>query len=507
MTQGWETAKLKDLVSFVIGGDWGKAPDFEHEDYVDVLCIRGTELREWHAQRGETAAPRKIKASSLKKRQLSEGDLILEVSGGGPEQPVGRVELIDKQTLSHIADVPKICTNFFRKLEIVDEIDAAFLTHYLKFFYVTGEVRKYQAGSNNLRNLKYPEYETIGVPVPPLAEQQRIVEKIETLFARLDEGEVGVREVQKLLNRYRQSVLKSAVTGQLTANWRAENHGNSKHGDSLTDRVLTVRRDQWTGRGKYKEPVSPDTNGLPALPGDWTWTTVDALASVTKLAGFEYTKFVDYDADGDLPVIKAENVARKAYDTSSMSRVASEKVSHLTRSELFGGEVAMVFVGANLGRVSVVPSDQKYFLGPNVAVIKLFEGVCSPAYLETYLDSDFGYQRAVELSVGAAQGSISMGRIRQIAVALPPPNEQEEIVRIAQQKQSQISALERLCETELKRSASLRQSILKDAFAGRLVPQDPSDEPASALLARIAAEKAPAMKTRRKTENEQIRLL
>ncbi|HDQ39652.1 MAG TPA: hypothetical protein ENN39_01280, partial [Desulfonatronum sp.] len=118
-------------------------------------------------------------------------------------------------------------------------------------------------------------------PLPPLNEQHRIVEKIETLFARLDKGEETLREVQKLLARYRQSVLKAAVTGQLTADWRAENAHRLEHGRDLLARILQTRRETWDGRGKYKEPVAPDTTGLPELPEGWVWASLDMLGEIT----------------------------------------------------------------------------------------------------------------------------------------------------------------------------------------------------------------------------------
>ena len=111
--------------------------------------------------------------------------------------------------------------------------------------------------------------------LPPLNEQRRIVEKIETLFARLDKGEEALRAVRTLLARYRQSVLKAAVTGQLTADWRADNR--LEHGRDLLARILQTRRDTWQGRGKYKEPAAPDTSDLPELPDGWVWASLDSL--------------------------------------------------------------------------------------------------------------------------------------------------------------------------------------------------------------------------------------
>jgi type I restriction enzyme, S subunit len=117
------------------------------------------------------------------------------------------------------------------------------------------------------------------IPFAPLPEQQRIVSKIEELFSRLDAGEAALRRVQKLLATYRQSVLKAAVTGELTREWREENGPRLEPGAVLLQRILKARREQWQGRGKYQEPKAPNTEGLPALPAGWVWATSDQIIS------------------------------------------------------------------------------------------------------------------------------------------------------------------------------------------------------------------------------------
>ena len=192
----WENTTLDTLIDFVIGGDWGKAADFVDEEYAEVLCIRGSEFRNWDQDKGQTASLRKVKKSSLEKRFLKEGDILVEISGGGPEQPVGRVVLIDKSVLLFKPNTPKICTNFLRLVRPVPDVSSEFLNIYLTFFYKSGEIVEYQAGSNNLRNLKFNDYVGINIPIPPLNEQRRIVAKIEALFAELDAGVASLRRAQ-----------------------------------------------------------------------------------------------------------------------------------------------------------------------------------------------------------------------------------------------------------------------------------------------------------------------
>lgn len=129
----WAIAILDELISFALGGDWGKAPDHNDPEYVDVRCIRASEVRNWNSEKGRTAALRRVKQSSLEKRRLIEGDIIVEISGGGPEQPVGRTFLIEKSVLSENPNVPKICTNFFRLIRPVSGISAKYLNTYLQY--------------------------------------------------------------------------------------------------------------------------------------------------------------------------------------------------------------------------------------------------------------------------------------------------------------------------------------------------------------------------------------
>ena len=213
----WDSIPLDCLTVHVLGGDWGKSADHDDPDYVCVRCIRASELRDWESEHGSTAALRKIKKSSLISRELRDGDIVVEVSGGGPEQPVGRTALINSTVLAKNPRYPKICTNFFRLLRPAREMNSSFLNLYLKFFYQTGKIAAYQGGSNNLRNLKFNDYLTISVPIPPVAEQRRIVAKIEELFSELDKGIESLKAARAKLNIYRQAVLKHAFEGKLTA--------------------------------------------------------------------------------------------------------------------------------------------------------------------------------------------------------------------------------------------------------------------------------------------------
>lgn len=327
-------------------------------------------------------------------------------------------------------------------------------------------------------------------PLPPLNEQRRIVEKIETLFARLDQGEAALRHTQQLLARYRQSVLKAAVTGALTADWRAKNAHRLEHGRDLLARILQTRRETWQGRGKYQEPAAPDTSNLPGLPEGWVWASVDmilceALIGLVRASpeqntfgvGVRYVKMDRVDMNGNANVDTAVRV--------QVSTQESERYCLSVGDILFNTRNSLELVGKT-GIVKEEPREHTVF-NNNLMRLRLVDGalptfinyqLCAPPFrkiMETV--------KRATTSVAAVYG----GDLKALPVAIPSIEEQKQISAMVEEKLGQIEAVALWCQTELTRSAALRQSILKDAFAGKLVPQDPSDEPAAELLDRIRA--------------------
>ena len=334
--------------------------------------------------------------------------------------------------------------------------------------------------------------------LPPLPEQQRIVEKIETLFAELDKGEEALREVQKLLARYRQSVLKAAVTGTLTADWRAANGQPKESGKDLLARILKTRRDTWQGRGKYKAPVEPDTDGLPELPEGWTASTTDQLAFVDTGATPKKGRS-DYYEGGEIPWVTSTAVNQQLIDTPQdfITRLAVKE----TNAKVFPAGtliVALYGEGKTRGKVSKLGIDA----ATNQACAGLRVGFL-PAIIADYvrLFYVYNYEAIRLLSAGGVQPNLNLSIIRQTLVPLPPLEEVQQIIDTVDEAMERVSHVESLCETELKRSAALRQSILKDAFSGKLVPQDPSDEPADKLLERIRAARKEQPKAKRMKAN------
>ncbi|MGB0176472.1 MAG: restriction endonuclease subunit S [Owenweeksia sp.] len=363
---------------------------------------------------------------------------------------------------------------------------------------------------NNLNQVKFS--------LPPLPEQRAIVARLEQLFSELDNGMANLEKAREQLKVYRQAVLKKAFEGELTREWR-ERQTDLPTAEELLEQIKLEREKyhqqqlvrwnqevkKWAENGrKDKKPKKPKPLTIPdspnsihvnrkwTIPENWIWSQLGYICFVTKLAGFEYTDYVTYVENGDLPVLKAENAGLSGFKKTDFSTVDSKSVEMLTRSQLFGGELLIVFVGAGTGNVAMVPLNERYFLGPNIGMARPYFKLDSK-YLELFYQSTLGKNLMMSAVKAVAQPSLSMGTIRQTPIAFPSHNEQTQIVREIESRLSVADKLQETLEAEIERSRNLRQSILKKAFSGALLSeaertacrQEADWEPAEALLKKI----------------------
>jgi type I restriction enzyme, S subunit len=463
LPKGWQWTTIPDLANsdgIFIDGDWVESKDQDPNG--DVRLIQLADVGDGVYRDKSLRFLTKTKAAELRCTFLKPGDVLV----ARMPDPLGRSCVFPGDAKPSVT-VVDVC--------IVRSGKGDFNHRWLSWFINASPFRTavagLQAGSTRKR-ISRKNLGTISLPLPPLDEQHRIVAEIEKQFTRLEAGTSALKRVQANLKRYRAAVLKAACEGRLVpteADLAGQEGRTYETGEQLLARILAERRRKWQGRGKYKEPAAPDITKLPSVPEGWCWLSVETIGFITKLAGFEYTKYVKYSADGDLAVIKAENAGRNGFKRTEISRIQSSSVSHLTRSQLKAGDLLMVFVGAGTGNVARVPDDQPYFLGPNIAMIRVETQDVSEAYLEMFLRSPLGNSLALGFAKAVAQPSLSMGTIRMIPVALPPIIEQKRIVAEVERRLSVIEEQEVVVSASLQRAARLRQSILERAFSGRLL--------------------------------------
>ncbi|MBS0313206.1 MAG: restriction endonuclease subunit S [Proteobacteria bacterium] len=420
------------------------------------------------------------------------------------------------------------------------DIDLFYLSHLLSISRL-GLLDK----STAIPSLSRDDLYRVRVPIAPRAEQSRIVAKLEELLSDLDAGVAELNAAQKKLAQYRQSLLKAAVEGALTAEWRKARQQRSpdarirvpqpaegksapsgehvhedpdasiratetdESGAQLLQRILQERRARWETKqlakfaeqgktppkdwqSKYPEPVQPDTTDLPELPEGWVWASGEQLCEfITK--GTTPPKELDSGAERTIPFLRVTNLTdRGELDLADKVFVAPEThQGFLARSTVYPNDVLMNIVGPPLGQVSVVPETfDEWNINQAIAIFRAVEGVL-PWFICRYLLSP-GAQRWLKArsKTTAGQTNLTLEVCRGLPIPLPPKDEQQALLASLEMALSSLEHQSNAIDLCLKQATAQRQNILRAAFAGQLVPQDPNDEPASVLLARIRAERA-----------------
>ena len=316
--------------------------------------------------------------------------------------------------------------------------------------------------------------------LPSSLAQQRIVAEIEKQFSRLDEAVANLKRVKANLKRYKAAVLKAAVEGKLTEEWRKQ-HPDVEPADKLLERILAERR-KAAGKGKYKEPVAPDTSGLPELPAGWVWAAMGQAFEVC--VGATPSRGKPEYWNGTIPWVSSGEVAfcriKKTRETITDLGLRNTSTNlHPSGTILLG----MIGEGKTRGQAAIL--DISATNNQNSAAIRVSETDVIPEYIYLYLEQE--YENTRKRGSGGNQLALNKSRVEQIPVPLPPLAEQHKIVAEVERRLSIVAEAEAQVDANLRRADRLRQSILKQAFSGYLVPQDPSDEPASVLLERIRA--------------------
>ena len=342
--------------------------------------------------------------------------------------------------------------------------------------------------------------------LPSLNQQIRIVEKLEELLSDLDAGVAELKAAQAKLVRYRQSLLKAAVEGALTAEWRQHNIPE-KTGAQLLQRILTERRARWEtkqlikfteqGRAppkdwqkKYPEPVQPDTRDLPELPVGWVWASLDQLSLMVRNG---LSQKPSPERIG-IPILRINAVRPMAVNLDEVRYLPLTEIEANDYLLDEGDLLATRYNGSVdlLGVFGVVRGIKT----PTVHPDKLIR--IKPVFANELADwieicSCVGASRkhlVSRVKTTAGQTGISGEDVKKMPIPLAPYVEQAGSIKCVAKALLEVKAQSIAIEASLKQSTAQRKNILRAAFSGQLVPQNPNDEPASALLARIRAGRA-----------------
>jgi type I restriction enzyme, S subunit len=318
--------------------------------------------------------------------------------------------------------------------------------------------------------------------LPPLAEQEHIVSKLEELFTQLDAAVAGLKRVQAALKHYRTAVLKAACEGRLVPQ-----DPNDEPAAKLLERILAERRAKWEAdlrangkdpaKAKYEEPRGPDTSGLPELPVGWCWATLEQL--ITELKNGYFSQTPGPEPPG-VPILRISAVRPMRVDLNEIRYLNEVNEDKAKPYYLRDGDLLFTRYNGNLalvGACGVVRGHSVPLIYPDKLIrARTIDGLVVPDYIEVYFATE-ELRKIIEKKAKstAGQQGIAGSDLKKIPIALPSLSQQHKIVNEVQRRLSLVQVLERTLESNYARAERLRQAILRRAFEGKLVPNGPAN--------------------------------
>jgi type I restriction enzyme S subunit len=414
----WQTKPLSEVTQFINGLWKGEEPPFIH-----VGVIRNTNFTKDGTLDATDIAYLEVEVKKFQKRKLQVGDLILEKSGGGPRQPVGRVVLFDKE------EGDFSFSNFTAAIRIIDptSLDARYLHKYLHWVYVSGRTEAMQSHSTGIRNLNGDAYKAIEVAYPSIPEQRSIV-------ATLDEAFEGIATAKANAEKNLQNARDLVGTGYQTI-------------------VGSFDQSQWG-----KAPVA-----------DLAAASKGSMRTGPFGSQLLHSEFVD---DG-IAVLGIDNAVANEFRWDKRRYITEAKYQDLARYRVHPGDVLITIMGT-CGRCAVVPDDIPLAINTkHLCCITLDRKKCLPDYLHLYfLHDPLARDYLAAQAKGSIMAGLNMGIISALPVRLPPLDQQATIVERFSSLQAEC---DRLADVQMRKLAALdelRRSLLHQAFTGGLSSQN-----------------------------------
>lgn len=490
----WAKARLRELAEVITKGTTPTTLGFQYQEN-GIPFIKVENLV--NGRIDHTTVSDFINEEAHKKltrSQLRAGDVLVSIAG-----TIGRTAAVTSEDGQ---------ANTNQAVGIIRGVDRIFGPKYLRYFFESPQSQSQlqpAARGGAMNNISLTDLGNVETLIAPFGEQGRIVAEIEKQFTRLDDAVAALKRVQANLKHYRASVLKAACEGRLVPTEAELARKEGRHyepASELLKRILADRRAKWEAdqlqkmiaagkspkdaewKKKYKQPQPPETSALPQLPEGWVWASVEQLS--TKVVDGVHKK-PDYVPTG-IPFVTVKNLtAGPGISFSDLNYVTpADHEEFIKRANPERGDI-LVSKDGTLGVIRAIRSDEVFSIFVSVALIKPVLNELTD-YFEQALSSP---QVQIQMvPKGSGLQHIHLEDLRQDCIPMPPLEEQGRIVTAAARHLSIIDSLEIEAEKRFLQARALRNSILHSAFSGKLVPQDPNDEPASVLLEQIRAARA-----------------
>jgi type I restriction enzyme S subunit len=495
----WHLIQLREICERITKGSTPTSYGYQFTDF-GIRFIKAENIDIYGFPSTTTSYIDEETNQFLQRSILKENDLLFSIAG-----TIGRVGVVRQ------VDLP---ANTNQALAIIrlknDVIDLKYLFYFLKSDAIQKEALDRVVGVGRA-NLSLTNLGDFGIPIAPIKQQNCIVAEIEKQFSRLDQAVENLKRVKANLKRYKAAVLKAAVEGKLTEQWR-KGHPEVEPADKLLQFILAERRKRWEEnelakmkakgkvpkddkwRNNYAEPKIPKRVDLPSIPDQWVWANPQILAANDEnaiCAGPFGTIFKakDFRSEG-VPIIFLRHVSPGKYLTHKPGFMDTKKWEELFRPySVFGGELLITKLGEPPGVCAIYPPGiGPAMVTPDVIKMSTNEKYITSLFLMNYFNSIVARNFATGLAFGTTRLRLTIPLFRDLPVPLPPLLEQQQIVTEIEDRFSRVEYLEKMIEKDLRRADRLRQAILKKAFSGQLIPSAQEYESDTGYELPLAAE-------------------
>jgi type I restriction enzyme S subunit len=448
----WPMVPLGDIAEVKLGKMLDKT---KHRSGQPLPYLRNINVR-WGSVDTSDLLEMNFEDDELHRFGVKEGD-VLVCEGGEP----GRAAVWNDS-------IPNIkYQKAIHRVRFKQPYEPRILVYLLELLAKTGRLERRFTGST-IKHFTREAIVRLPVPVPPLDEQQRIVAEIEKQFTRLDAGVASMKRVEAALKRYRDSVLKAACEGRLVpteAELARKENRSYESAEQLLQGILKERRENWKGKGKYKEPVAPNIVDLPILPEGWAWTSLAALARLEN--GDRSKNYPSRSAfvSSGVPFINAGHLQRGKIQFDEMNYISEQRYAALRAGKTVAGDILFCLRGS-LGKVALVAGIDRGAIASSLVIVQPYFQELT-RYIFAYLQSWFAHQMIAKYDNGSAQPNLAAADLAKFSVPFPPFHEQQRITAEIERRLSVVEELATGASSELQRAIRLRQAILVQAFRGQ----------------------------------------
>jgi len=467
LPKGWVESNIGTISEIIRGVSYKKNEASSSYSEHSIYILRGGNIQDGRID-FETDDNVYVKSHLVNPKQYIQKDDVVIVGSTGSKKLIGKAGIAEDK-------LANVSFGAFLMLLRTYTVNSKYHSYFFQTAYYRNTISEL-AGGVNINNIRKEHLENLKFPLPPLPEQERIVAKLDKLFAQHEKIKQALDRIPQLLKAFRQQVLTQAVTGKLTEQWR--------EGKELKIDYKSI--DDYLKKFKRFRPIDQnvEANEIPT-----TWHNVK-LGNVSYISnGSTPSRKIKEYWDGNIAWIGSGQIQNNKIGIAK-EFITDKGLANSSTRILPKGTVLIAMIGEGKTRAQSSILEIQATINQNVASIEIGHNQIVPEYLQYFLIKNYDLHRTI--GNGTGPKALNCQRVKEFDFQLPPLQEQQEIVRQVETLFTKADTIEARYQKLKEKVDNLPQAILHKAFKGELVPQLPTDGDAKDLLAEIMALKKEA---------------